>query len=43
MTYPSPCEGCVLEAGCDVPCSAYLRWYDDKMEYARRMMNERAD
>lgn len=31
-----PCKGCQAEATCDVPCVRYLRWYDTRMEIARK-------
>lgn len=31
-----PCKGCSLEKNCDTPCGAYLRWYDARMELARK-------
>lgn len=32
----SPCTGCEAEAVCDTACPAYLRWYDARMQIARR-------
>ena len=32
----SPCTGCHAETVCDVACPAYLRWYDARMQIARR-------
>ena len=34
----SPCEECELNKNCDIPCSAYLRWYDTRMELVRRKL-----
>jgi hypothetical protein len=31
----SPCEKCVA-TDCDTPCSIYLRWYDARIELARK-------
>lgn len=31
-----PCKGCKAEQVCDVPCPAYLRWYDARMKIARK-------
>lgn len=31
-----PCEGCALKKNCDIPCNAYLRWYDARMEITRK-------
>lgn len=31
-----PCKGCRAEAVCDTPCLAYLRWWDARMEIARK-------
>ena len=33
----SPCTGCNAEAFCDTACPVYLRWYDARMQIARRM------
>ena len=32
----SPCTGCNAEAVCETACPAYLRWYDARMQIARR-------
>lgn len=32
----SPCEGCQVNNICNIPCAAYLRWWDARMEYIRR-------
>ena len=32
----SPCTGCNAEAFCDTACPVYLRWYDARMQIARR-------
>lgn len=32
----SPCNGCHANAFCDTPCPIYLRWYDARMQIARR-------
>ena len=32
-----PCKGCKAEEACDTPCSAYLRWWDARMEYLERL------
>ena len=32
----SPCEDCQVKNSCDIPCAAYLQWWDARMEYARR-------
>lgn len=34
-----PCAGCKAEEVCDTPCPAYLRWYDARMQIARRKVN----
>lgn len=31
-----PCKGCKAAKACDTPCPAYLRWWDARMEIARR-------
>ena len=31
-----PCKGCRAEQVCDTPCPAYLRWWDARMEIARK-------
>jgi hypothetical protein len=31
-----PCEGCFVKNICDTPCPRYLRWYDERMAYARK-------
>jgi hypothetical protein len=31
----SPCDGCLACPCCDVPCKAYLHWYDRRMEAMR--------
>lgn len=31
----SPCEDCGAAAFCDIPCQAYLQWYDRRMQAAR--------
>lgn len=31
-----PCEECKVAQYCDNPCQAYLRWYDARMEIARK-------
>ena len=31
-----PCGGCRAEPFCDRPCDVYLKWYDAKMEAARK-------
>ena len=33
-----PRAGCNAEAVCDTPCPAYLRWYDARIEIARRKL-----
>lgn len=35
-----PCNGCEREAKCDIPCGAYLAWYDGRMAYFRSMLEE---
>lgn len=30
-----PCRGCKAEPCCDLPCQAYLNWYNARMEAAR--------
>lgn len=32
----SPCTSCSADAVCDTPCPAYLRWYDARIQIARR-------
>ena len=32
----SPCTGCHANAFCDKACPVYLRWYDARMQIARR-------
>lgn len=32
----SPCASCTADAICDIPCPAYLRWCDARMQIARR-------
>ena len=31
----SPCDGCKLEKDCDIPCAAYIHWYDSRMRFIR--------
>ena len=31
-----PCDKCSVEDRCDKPCPAYLRWYNARMEIARK-------
>jgi hypothetical protein len=31
-----PCEGCFVKNICDTPCPRYLRWYNERMAYARK-------
>lgn len=31
-----PCKGCDFELLCDVPCSAYYRWWDARMAILRK-------
>ena len=31
-----PCEKCKAAKVCDTPCPAYLRWWDARMEIARK-------
>ena len=31
-----PCKGCKAELVCDMPCPAYLNWWDARMEIARK-------
>lgn len=31
----SPCEDCGAEPLCDIPCQAYLQWYDRRMQAAK--------
>ena len=33
-----PCGGCPAENFCDQPCEAYLRWYNARLEAARKKM-----
>ena len=35
----SPCTGCNANAFCSRPCNTYLRWYDARMQIARRRLN----
>ena len=30
-----PCSGCKAGAFCDLPCEAYLQWYNARLEAAR--------
>ena len=30
-----PCQGCPLEAICDLPCTVYLQWYNARLEAVR--------
>lgn len=30
-----PCMGCQVEAFCDRPCGAYLKWYNARLEAAK--------
>lgn len=32
----SPCKGCPAEERCDIPCAAYLQWWDERMGWFRR-------
>lgn len=32
----SPCSGCSDQKKCDVPCEAYLKWYNARIELARK-------
>lgn len=32
----SPCEDCQVKNSCNIPCAAYLQWWDARMEYIRR-------
>lgn len=36
----SPCGSCGAAEGCDVPCKAYLRWWDDWMGWFRRLLSK---
>lgn len=49
-TYPNPCDTCKETASCkhsygcaatvcDIPCPAYLRWYDTRMRIARKKVH----
>jgi hypothetical protein len=38
-----PCNGCEQEAECDIPCSAYLVWYDTRMAYARKVAEKQRE
>lgn len=31
-----PCQSCFVENICDTPCPWYLRWYNERMVYARK-------
>ena len=31
-----PCEGCIAESFCDLPCEVYLKWYNARLEAARK-------
>lgn len=33
-----PCKGCEFELLCDVPCSAYYRWWDARMAIIRKKL-----
>ncbi len=35
----TPCTGCKANAFCDTPCNIYLRWYDARIQIARRRAN----
>ena len=35
----SPCESCYAAQTCDVPCKAYLGWYNTRMEIVRKKVN----
>lgn len=36
----SPCEGCEFKILCDVPCDAYLSWWDERMAWLKwRLLN----
>lgn len=30
-----PCEGCLCENTCDIPCAAYWRWWDVRIKWIR--------
>ena len=32
----SPCKGCKAEPSCDNPCPEYLRWYNARLNIARK-------
>lgn len=34
----SPCEKCREDGSCDVPCRAYLAWYDGRMALVRQRL-----
>lgn len=35
-----PCQGCPAEEHCDIPCAAYLQWWDERMEWFRRTIHD---
>lgn len=39
----SPCEACSADGACDMPCRAYLQWWDERMGWFRRMYENRTD
>lgn len=32
----SPCDKCSAQERCEIPCKAYLQWYDTRMEIIRK-------
>ena len=36
----SPCESCYAVQTCDVPCKAYLGWYNARMEIVRKKLRK---
>ena len=35
--HDGPCGVCSNKAGCDTPCLAYWGWWDERMEWLKRM------
>lgn len=36
-----PCKGCKADPVCNVPCPAYLRWWDVRMQILRKNLTRR--
>ena len=38
-----PCDRCMQQYKCNVPCAVYLSWYNARLDYARKVAKKRCE